>query len=103
MYAIIQTGGKQYKVKPGDTVSVELLKAEPGATVELTNVLMVAGDDGVKTGDALQGALVRATVVAQTKGPKLTIFKYKPKIRYRRKTGHRQPLTRLKIGEIVLQ
>ena len=103
MYAIIQTGGKQYKVQPGDTVSVELLKAEPGATVELTNVLMVAGDDGVKMGEALQGAVVRATVVAQTKGPKLTIFKYKPKIRFRRKTGHRQPLTRLKIGEIVLQ
>ena len=103
MYAIIQTGGKQYKVQPGDMLNVELLKAEPGATVELTNVLMVAGDDGVKMGEALQGAVVRATVVAQTKGPKLTIFKYKPKIRFRRKTGHRQPLTRLKIGEIVLQ
>ena len=101
MYAIIQTGGKQYKVQTGDLLNVELLKAEPGASVDL-NVLLVANDDGVKTGDDVKGAVVKATVVAQTKGPKLVIFKYKPKIRYRRKTGHRQPLTRLKIGDIVL-
>lgn len=102
MYAIIQTGGKQYKVQPGDFLNVELLQAEPGANIELNQVLLVADEDGMKAGSDVKGAVVRATVVGQIKGPKVIIFKYKPKIRYRRKTGHRQPLTRLKIGEIVL-
>lgn len=102
MYAIIETGGKQYRVQPGDVLDVELLKAEPGATVELGKVLLVAGDAGVRTGADAAGAVVRATVLGEQKGPKLTIFRYKPKIRYRRKVGHRQKYTRVKIGEIVL-
>jgi large subunit ribosomal protein L21 len=102
VYAIIQTGGKQYRVKPGDMLNVELLKGEPGETIELSNVLLVAGEDGMKTGTDVANAVVKATVIGQMKGPKLIIFKYKPKIRYRRKTGHRQTYTRLKIGDIVL-
>jgi len=102
VYAIIQTGGKQYRVKPGDVLDVEIVKGEPGDTIDLNTVLLVAGDDGVKAGADVANAVVKATVVGQTKGPKLVIFKYKPKIRYRRKTGHRQTYTRLKIGDIVL-
>lgn len=100
MYAIIKTGGKQYRVKPGDVVDVEKLDAEEGATIELGDVLLVADDDGHKAGDDVKGATVTATVVGNVKGPKLVIFDYKPKIRYRRKTGHRQTYTRLKIGGI---
>lgn len=102
MYAIIETGGKQYRVQPGDVLDVELLKVEPGQTVELGKVLLVSSDNGVKAGSDAAGAVVRATVLGEQKGPKLTIFRYKPKIRYRRKVGHRQTYTRVKIGEIVL-
>lgn len=101
MYAIIQTGGHQYKVAPGDTIEVEKLDARQGTDVELAEVLMVSGDDGVQIGTPLVGgAKVLARVVSQGKGPKLIIFKYKPKKRYRRKTGHRQSITRLAIKEI---
>jgi large subunit ribosomal protein L21 len=103
VYAIIQTGGHQYKVAPGDTIDVEKLDVEPGADVELGEVLMVSGDDGVQIGTPLiGGAKVLARVVSQGKGAKLIIFKYKPKKRYRRKTGHRQSITRLAIKEISL-
>ena len=101
MYAIVQTGGHQYKVAPGDMIEVEKLDAEPGAEVELGEVLMVSGDDGVKIGTPfVSGARVLARVVSQDKGPKLIVFKYKPKKRYRRKTGHRQNITRLAIKDI---
>ena len=101
MYAILETGGKQYKVRPGDTIEVEKLAAEPGETVELGRVLMVAGDDGVTIGSPLiDGASVVAEVVDQHRGKKIIVFKYKAKVRYRRKTGHRQSLTRLRIKEI---
>lgn len=102
MYAIIQTGGKQYKVQPGDVLNVELLPGQVGDSIELSNVLLVTDENGTKTGSDLAGAVVKATVLGEAKGPKLVIFKYKPKIRYRRKTGHRQKYTRLKIGDIVL-
>ncbi len=102
MYAIIETGGKQYRVKPGDIVNVELLKGQPGDEVELGKVLLVANENGTQAGSAVANAVVKATILGEAKGPKLTIFKYKPKIRYRRKTGHRQTYTRLKIGDIVL-
>src|SRR5437762_3431217 len=96
VYAIVQTGGHQYKVAPGDTIEVEKLDAEPGANVELGEVLMVIGDDGVQVGAPLvDGAKVLARVVAQGRGNKLVVFKFKPKKRYRRKTGHRQSITRL--------
>ncbi|HEX9989352.1 MAG TPA: 50S ribosomal protein L21 [Chloroflexia bacterium] len=103
MYAIVRTGGHQYRVAPGDTIEVEKLDAEKGAEVELTEVLMVSGDNGVQVGTPLvEGARVLATVVSQGKGEKLIVFKFKPKKRYRRKTGHRQSLTRLAIKEIAL-
>jgi large subunit ribosomal protein L21 len=101
MYAILETGGKQYKVRPGDTIEVEKLAAEPGETVELGRVLMVGGDDAVTVGTPLvDGASVVAEVVDQHRGKKIIVFKYKAKVRYRRKTGHRQSLTTLRIKEI---
>lgn len=104
MYAIIKTGGHQFRVAPGDTIEVERLQAEPGSQVELGEVLMVGGgDNGVQVGNpTVQGARVIATVLGASKGPKLIVFKYKPKKRIRRKTGHRQGLTRLSIKEIAL-
>ena len=102
MYAILETGGKQYKVRPGDTLQVEKLPAESGETVELDRVLMLADGDTVKVGTPLvDGARVMAEVVDQSRGPKIIVFKYKAKVRYRRKTGHRQSLTTLRIKEIV--
>lgn len=103
MYAIIKTGGKQYKVREGDTVEVELLDGEAGDTVELNQVLMVAGDGETAVGSpTVEDALVRATILDEVRGEKVVVFKYKPKNRYARKTGHRQNYTRLKIDEIVL-
>ena len=101
MYAILETGGKQYKVRPGDTLQVEKLPVEPGDTIELDRVLMVADDDSVAIGaPVVEGAKVVAEVVDQRRGPKIIVFKYKAKVRYRRKTGHRQSLTTLRIKEI---
>src|SRR5919199_60455 len=101
MYAILETGGKQYKVRPGDTIDVEKLAVEPGETVELGRVLMLGDDDQVQIGSPLvEGASVMAEVVDQHRGPKIIVFKYKAKVRYRRKTGHRQSLTTLRIKEI---
>ena len=101
MYAILETGGKQYKVRPGDTIQVEKLAGEPGETIELGRVLMVADDDNVSVGTpAVDGASVLAEVVGQGRGKKIIVFKYKAKVRYRRKTGHRQSLTTLRITEI---
>lgn len=101
MYAIIENGNKQYKVSEGDTVKVEKLAAEVGATVEL-NVLMVADENGVKIGADVAGAKVTATVVAQDKMKKIIVFKYKAKKNERKKQGHRQPFTALKIEKISL-
>jgi large subunit ribosomal protein L21 len=101
MYAIVETGGKQYKVAIGDTVDVERLDAEIGAAVELDRVLMVSDESGVRVGQpALEGAQVSATVMAQAKAPKVIIFKYRAKQRYRLKKGHRQEFTRLRIDAI---
>ncbi len=101
MYAIIRTGGHQYRVAPGDTIEVERLEAEPGSQVELGEVLMVSNDEGTQVGTPLvEGAKVIATVLRQGRGKKLIVFKFKPKKRYRRKTGHRQNLTMLSIKEI---
>jgi len=101
MYAILETGGKQYKVRPGDTIQVEKLPGEPGDTVELGRILMVGDVDAVSVGSpVVAGASVVAEVVGQGRGPKIIVFKYKSKVRYRRKTGHRQSLTTLRIKEI---
>jgi len=102
MYAIIKTGGKQYKVAEGTTLLVEKLEGAPDATVELTEVLMLGGDGDVRVGTpTLGGAKVIATIVNQEKGPKINGFTYKPKKNEHRRYGHRQPLTRLRIDSIV--
>ncbi len=101
MYAVVATGGKQYRVTVGDTLDVESLDPGDDGTVELRPVLIV-GDEGEVTAarDALGSARVKATVIAQRKGPKVVVFKYKNKTGYRRKAGHRQSLTRIRIEEI---
>src|SRR5919199_5160997 len=100
-YAVIKTGGKQYRVQEGETLLVERLADEVGATVEL-QPLLVSGDGArVFEGDGLAGASVRAEVVAHERGPKLRVFKFKPKRGYRRRTGHRQELTRLRVTGIA--
>ena len=104
-YAVVQTGGKQYKVEAGQTLLVELLEGagEAGAKVELDQVLMIGGDGETVIGTpTVAGAVVRATVTdADAKVKKLIVFKYKPKVRYRKRTGHRQHYTRLVVDEIV--
>jgi large subunit ribosomal protein L21 len=104
MYAIVETGGKQYRVKPGDTIAVERVAGEPGEVLDLGRVLLVAGDgDTARVGSpGVAGAVVRAEVVEHARGEKIVVFRYKSKVRYRRKTGHRQALTRLRITDIVL-
>ncbi|HEY4718558.1 MAG TPA: 50S ribosomal protein L21 [Anaerolineales bacterium] len=103
-YAIIQKGGKQYKAVEGQTIEVDLLEMEVGKKVDLTEVLLVSDGDKVLVGTpTLSDASVAATVVAQDQGPKVTVFKYKPKIRYRVKTGHRQKYTRLQIDSIEVK
>ena len=102
MYAVVEMGGKQYKVSAGDNVDVEKLPFEVGEKVELDRVLLVADGDEVRVGQpTVEGAKVLATVTDQAKDRKVIVFKYKPKERYRRKKGHRQAYTRLMIDEIV--
>lgn len=103
MYAIVEAGGHQYKVSPGDTIEVEKLPNAVGDRVELERVLLVGDGERVAVGQPIiSGAKVIATVADQFRGKKIIVFKYKPKVRYRRKQGHRQNLTRLTINEIVL-
>ena len=102
MYAIIETGGKQYKVAQDDVVRVEMLYAEVDSQVEL-NALMIVDGDKVTCGNPyVKNAKVVAKVVAHGKGDKITVFKYKAKKNYRRKQGHRQPYTELKIVSVAL-
>lgn len=104
VYAVVQTGGKQYRVAVGDRIDVERLDGEPGTDIVLDRVLMVAddGDGDVRIGTpVVEGAKVIASVDAQTKGKKVLIFKMRPKKRYRKMQGHRQQLTRLTIKDIV--
>lgn len=101
MYAIIETGGKQYKVQEGDVVFVEKLSAEVNSTVELTDVLAVSKDGKLVVGTPnVAGAKVTATVLKHDKEKKVVVFKYKKKKDYRKKQGHRQPYTQLKIEKI---
>src|SRR5207248_3437849 len=104
MYAIVETGGKQYRVKPGDTIAVERIAGEPGEVLDLGRVLLVAdnGDETRIGAPGVEGAIVRAEVVEHARGEKIIVFRYKSKVRYRRKTGHRQALTRLRITDILL-
>lgn len=98
-YAIVRTGGKQYRVEEGQTLLVERLRADAGATVAL-EPLLFRSTDTVFDADGLGRVTVSARVVGHERGPKLRVFKYKPKRGYRRRTGHRQELTRLEITEI---
>mgnify|MGYP005843620665 CR=1 FL=1 len=101
MYAVVESGGRQYKVEVGQTVDVDLLPAASGETIELGRVLMVGHDGEASVGQPLvAGAKVLAEVVGEVRGPKLIVLKYKPKVRYRRKLGHRQSYTRVLIKEI---
>ena len=101
MYAIVKTGGKQYKVAQGDVLFVEKLEANEGDVVTLDQVLAVAGENGLTVGaPVVEGATVTAKVVAQGKAKKVIVYKYKSKKDYRRKQGHRQPYTKLVIESI---
>jgi large subunit ribosomal protein L21 len=102
MYAVIRTGGKQYKVAPQDVLQIEKIEGAAGDAVRFADVLMVAGDGEPKLGAPLvSGAVVSAEVVEQGKGPKIIIFKKKRRQNYRRKNGHRQELTTVRILEIL--
>lgn len=101
MYAVVETGGKQYKVTIGQTIEVERLPMAAGDSVVLDKVLLVADGDAVSVGQpTVKGASVSATVLQHGLGKKAVIFHYRPKQRYRVKKGHRQPFTRLRIDEI---
>ena len=103
IYAIVATGGKQHKVSPGQVIDVEQIPGDEGSSVELDNVLFVSDGDNITVGQpAVDGAKVKATIVRQDRKRKIIVFKYKNKIRYRRKRGHRQPYTRLSIDQIEL-
>ncbi len=100
-YAIIETGGKQYRVKEGDNITVERLASEAGDDITIDRVLMLGGDGSTRIGTpVVDGATVTAHVEEHFRGQKLIVFKFKAKKRYRRKTGHRQELTRLTITSI---
>jgi len=101
VYAVVETGGKQYRVAVGETVDVEKIAQEPGETVVLDRVLIVSDEGNVRIGQpVVDGAAVSATVLRHGKGRKVVAFKYKAKERYRRKKGHRQEYTRLRIDDI---
>ncbi len=103
MYAIVRDRGMQYRVEQGKTIDLALLDAEPGSEIELDEVLLVGDTDDVKVGTPLvEGARVRAQVVGDVKGKKIVVFRYRNKKRYRRRVGHRQQYTRVKIDEIML-
>ncbi len=101
MYAVISSGGKQYRVEPGTTLTMERLGADVGAPFTFDRVLLVGDGDQVTVGaPVVSGATVSATVLGEELGPKLVIFKFKQKVKYRRRTGHRQHLVRVRIDAI---
>ena len=101
MYAVIQTGGKQYRVQPGDTVTIERIPGDAGDAVEFDKVLMFSTDEAVAVGRPLvEGARVSGTIVAHGRGDKLTVYKFKRRKDYRRRNGHRQELTTVAISGI---
>ncbi len=104
MYAVIETGGKQYRVAPGETVQVETLAGEPGSAVEFDRVLAVVDDSNeLFAGADLAKARVRGTIVEHGRGDKIIVFKFKRKKQYKRTIGHRQNYTAVKVDEIVEQ
>jgi len=100
MYAIVKTGGKQYKVAEGDVIEIEKLIGAPGDEISLTAVLLVDGDNLVSDAAALAKVAVTGELVAHTKGPKIRIHKFKNKTGYHKRQGHRQPLTQVKVTGI---
>ncbi len=103
MYAVLKTGGKQYRVTAGDTIKVEKLEGKVGDELELAEVLLLADGERLTLGRPLvEGARVKARILEQDRHRKVVIFKYKRRKRYRRKTGHRQPFTALRIEHIVV-
>lgn len=103
MYAVIETGGKQYNVRKGDVIYIEKLDAEQDAVISFDKVIAVHNDDELKVGAPyVEGAKVEATVLKQGKNKKIVVFTYRPKKGSKRKLGHRQPYTKVQIGEITL-
>ena len=101
MYAVIQTGGKQYRVQQGDVIFVEKLDCQAGESVSFDQVLLVGGDEGTKIGaPVVEGAKVEGKALAQVKGQKIIVYKYKSKKNERKKKGHRQPYTKIEITAI---
>jgi len=101
MYAVFETGGKQYRAAVGDVLFLERLTAEEGEQVSFDRVLLVSSGDETKIGSPLlEGASVKASVLEQGKGPKILVFKYKSKVNQRRRRGHRQPFTKVKVEAI---
>lgn len=102
MYAVVRSGARQYRAEVGGTILVEKLPVEVNQRLELNEVLLIADGEQVKIGQPIvEGSKVLATVVAQEKGPKIRIFRYHPRKRYRKRRGHRQRYTRLRVDEIV--
>ncbi|HEX5445923.1 MAG TPA: 50S ribosomal protein L21 [Pirellulales bacterium] len=101
MYAVIETGGKQYRVAPGETVEVETLPGEIGAEVEFGRVLAIVDGESVKAGSAAGAARVKGTIAAHGRGEKTLVFKFKRKKQYKRTIGHRQNFTRVQVNEIT--
>jgi len=101
MYAIVECGGKQYRVTPGDVITVEQLREEVGREVSLDRVLLVGDEEAIRVGKPLvEGAKVKARIVEHGKGKKIFVFRYKAKKNIRRRYGHRQPFTRLLIQAV---
>lgn len=104
MYAVVETGGKQYRLEEGQIVRVERLRAEPGEMITLDRVILIGNGTSTKVGTpVVKGAAVRTTVVGHGRDRKVIVFKYKAKAHYRRKTGHRQQYTELRIEKIEIQ
>ncbi len=102
MYAIVECGGRQYRAEEGHSFVVEKLPYEVGEQIELEKVLLISADDDVTIGQPqIADAAVKATIVEQFRGKKILVWKYRPRKRYRRRQGHRQSYTRLRIDEIV--
>jgi large subunit ribosomal protein L21 len=102
MYAVIETGGKQYRVTPGQTIEIDTLSGEVGSDVEFDRVLAISNDSNeLLLGDALKAARVRGKIAAHGRGDKILVFKFKRKKQYKRTIGHRQNYTRVEVQEIV--
>jgi large subunit ribosomal protein L21 len=101
MYAVIENGGKQYRVTPGDVIYLDTIAGDPGSEVSFDKVLLVSGDAGVKTGGDTAGVKVTGTIEKHGRAPKVIVFKFKRKKQYRRTQGHRQNYTAVKIAGIA--